>query len=157
MIKRIALLIGGLILLLALSSIWYQRAHAPQGQSLPTEFVTLQSPDGEVVRVEVEVADDEEEHRVGLMYRTSLPEGKGMVFVFNEPQDRSFWMKNTLIPLDILYFDGEGMFVSRTTMSPCTTVECPSYPSLGPARFALEVNAAEPLTAGVAEGWKLIR
>ncbi len=157
MIKRTSFLIGGLLVVLLLSSLWYHRAHAPQGQSLPTESVTLQSPNGDSIVIDVEVADDEEERRVGLMHRTSLQNGKGMVFIFNEPQDLSFWMKNTLISLDILYFDEVGNFVSRTTMSPCTTPQCPSYPSLGPARFALEVNAGETLTQEVDEGWKLVR
>ncbi len=155
MTRRIIFGIIGLVVFLGLSSLWYQRAHAPERQDVSGVHVILRSPDGDEVRVPVDVADTDDERRMGLMFREDLPDGQGMVFVFDEPQDRAFWMKNTLIPLDILYFDGDGMFVSRMMMSPCTTPECPSYPSGQPAQFALEVNAGEPLTDQVGRGWQL--
>lgn len=156
--KRLILTVVGLIVAIALSFVWYQSVHAP----VEFAFIELTSPDGDVVQLQVEVADDAQERMTGLMNRNSLPDGQGMVFVFDEPAypagglgELSFWMKNTLIPLDILYFDNDGKFVSRTTMSPCVTQECPLYPSAGPASFALEVNAGEVRTASVGEGWML--
>ena len=78
-----------------------------------------------------------------------------MLFIFSAPQQLSFWMKNTLIPLDILYFDSEGNFVSSSTMEPCTKDPCATYPSAGPAQYALEVNAGFAVENGINEAWSL--
>jgi len=86
--------------------------------------------------VEAEVARTEEERAQGLMYRESLAKGKGMLFVFSDSQIRSFWMKNTFIPLDIAYLDAELRIVEIQAMEPESTT---SLPSALPAMFALEV------------------
>ena len=78
-----------------------------------------------------------------------------MIFVFEQPQVLGFWMKNTLIPLDILFFDEGGQFVSRTTMDPCTSDTCPSYYSEAPSMYAIEVNRGEQKTASVGRGWTI--
>lgn len=152
--RQALLLIGLLLTALAVSVLWYDRVHAPV-LTLPTDTVTLRGPDGQTVQVFVEVADDAAEQERGLMDREHLPNGHGMIFVFDEPRELRFWMKNTLLPLDILYFDADADFVSRTTMSPCLADPCPLYPSNGLARFALEVNAGEPLTVPIGMGWVL--
>ena len=103
----------------------------------------------------VEVADTEEERAQGLMFRENLPENAGMWFVFPEPGIYAFWMKNTLIPLDVLYFDEEGKFVSVQTMNPCEHDPCKTYPSARPAKYALEVNAGFAEKEGVGEKWRL--
>ena len=65
-----------------------------------------------------------------------------MLFIFPDEAPRSFWMKNTRIPLDILYFDSQQNLVSmQQDVPPCRTERCPSYPSEGPARYVLELNA----------------
>lgn len=110
-------------------------------------------PDNTSLDIAVEIADSDAERQKGLMERASL-EG-GMLFVFPQEQELAFWMKDTLIPLDILYFDSRGQFVSVTTMQPCKADPCTTYPSAGPARFALEVNAGEAAAWGVGEGWIL--
>ncbi len=117
--------------------------------------VVLTGPAGERVTIAVEIADDPGERQAGLMFRSALPAGAGMLFVFPDDAERSFWMKNTLIPLDILFFDPAGRFVSRATMEPCDADPCPTTLSLGAARYALEVNRGEARTAAVGEGWFL--
>lgn len=118
-------------------------------------MIDLLGPRGEHVSIAVEIADDTDEKTRGLMFRQYLDNGSGMLFIFNEPQALAFWMKNTFLPLDILFFDGQGAFVSRTTMDPCDTEQCPTYPSEGMAKYALEVNRGEALTEQVVDGWQI--
>jgi len=93
------------------------------------------------VPVLVEIADDPDEQQVGLMNRTELPENQGMLFLFSQPQILSFWMKNTLIPLDVLFFDAEGNFAGVRTMDPCKKDPCTVYSSDTVATFALELSS----------------
>ena len=93
------------------------------------------------------VADNDEERERGLMFigpeeMADLPGGvhRGMIFVFDHDQYLNFWMKNTIIPLDIAYIDVDGVIVSINTMAPLDT-RSGQYPSGGLARYALEVNA----------------
>jgi len=86
--------------------------------------------------VQAEVARTFEERERGLMYRENLPKGRGMFFVFPDAQIRSFWMKNTFIPLDIAYLDAELRIVDIQPMEP---EKLDSHPSSLPAMFALEV------------------
>src|SRR5688572_9053819 len=78
-------------------------------------------------RFKVEIADDEAERTRGLMFRDSLGEDRGMLFIFEREEPLAFWMKNTKIPLDIMYFDAERRLVSVATAPPCTTPQCPNY------------------------------
>ncbi len=120
-----------------------------------TRKIRLLGPAGERVTLSVEIADDSMERQIGLMHRESLPAGTGMLFLFDAQMPLSFWMKNTLIPLDILFFDQSGRFVSRASMEPCAGDPCPTTPSAAATRYALEVNRAEAKTADVGEGWTL--
>jgi uncharacterized membrane protein (UPF0127 family) len=101
--------------------------------------VTLDASSGEEVEVRVEIADDTSEQMRGLMHRTALTENRGMLFVFPDEEIRSFWMKNTLIPLSIAYIDSEGRIVDIQDMKPLDD-DPPHYVSAEPARYALEVN-----------------
>lgn len=105
-------------------------------------------------RYTVEVADDAEERRMGLMFRDSMPEDGGMIFIHPSTQRMAYWMKNTRIPLDILYFDERRRLVSQQRdVPPCALGDgCPSYPSTGPARYVLELNAGQAARLGLKDG-----
>lgn len=116
----------------------------------------LESPTGEQRTFLVEVADDASERARGLMFREHLAEDAGMLFVFAEEQPLAFWMKNTFIPLDILYIAANGSIVSWTTMTPCEVEPCKSYPSLALAKYALEVPAGVVEKQGISTNWHLV-
>jgi uncharacterized membrane protein (UPF0127 family) len=101
----------------------------------------------------VELAETQEKIALGLMFRDSLDDGHGMLFIFPTEGRRSFWMKNTRIPLDIFYFnkDLELVSVSENT-PPCRKQRCPSYPSEGPAMYVLELNSGKAEELGVQPG-----
>lgn len=104
-------------------------------------------------RFTVELAETQEKQALGLMFRDSLPEDHGMLFIFPSEGLRRFWMKNTRIALDIMYFDADLKLVSVAEhVQPCRTQQCPSYPSAGPARYVLELNAGKAAELGVRPG-----
>jgi uncharacterized protein len=104
-------------------------------------------------RFTAELATDEAAREHGLMMRTSLAADRSMLFVFSDTAPRGFWMKNTLIPLDILYFDADRRLVStQLDVPPCKADPCPIYPSTGPARYVLELSAGTVKRIGVRDG-----
>jgi len=101
-------------------------------------------------RFDIEIADNQEARVRGLMFRDSMPADHGMLFVFESSYVQTFWMKNTRIPLDILYFDSTYKLVSvQERVPPCRSDPCAQYPSTGPAQYVLELNSgmAEKLGA----------
>ena len=106
-----------------------------------------------IARIFVEVSDDQEEFMRGLMFRQHLPWNAGMLFVFNDEDPRTFWMKNTLIPLDMIFVDSDSKIVDIIeNVPPCKQDECPTYPSREPAQHVLEVNAGFVQDTGVKIG-----
>jgi uncharacterized membrane protein (UPF0127 family) len=104
----------------------------------------------------VELATDGPSRERGLMMRTSLAPGHGMLFVFPHAGPQGFWMKNTLIPLDILYFDADRRLVSvQQNVPPCKADPCAIYPSAGPARYVLELSAGTAARIGLKVGDEL--
>ncbi|MFQ5604130.1 MAG: DUF192 domain-containing protein [bacterium] len=93
----------------------------------------------EGIPLQVEIAQDEEKSRKGLMFRQDLAENEGMLFVFSSQRILSFWMSNTYIPLDIAFIDQAGVIVDIQRMEPLD--ETKSYLSRAPSLYALEVNA----------------
>jgi uncharacterized membrane protein (UPF0127 family) len=75
----------------------------------------------------VEIADSEAEREEGLMGRTSLGANRGMAFLWDEPVESSFWMKDTLIPLSVAFWDERGRIVGLADMQPCREDPCPTY------------------------------
>jgi uncharacterized membrane protein (UPF0127 family) len=75
-----------------------------------------------------------------------------MLFIFPEEMPRSFWMKDTLIPLDMIFISAYLVIVDITTMQPCATDPCPDYTSRQPARYVLEVNAGYCRSRNIAIG-----
>ncbi len=103
-----------------------------------SQTVAIETGDADV-RVQVEVADEMGEMAKGLMGRTALAEDAGMLFVYPEERELSFWMRDTLIPLSIAFMDGEGRIIDIQDMKALDD-RPPHYKSAEPARYALEVN-----------------
>jgi uncharacterized membrane protein (UPF0127 family) len=89
------------------------------------------------VSIMVEIASSPEEQQQGLMFRDSLDEYSGMIFVYDQEQQMSFWMKNTLIPLSIAFISEEGIINEIHDMQP---LDLTSTRARYPAKYALEVN-----------------
>lgn len=98
-------------------------------------------------QLEIEIADDEFEIQTGLMYRPAMQENRGMLFVFKRPEPHAFYMKNTLIPLDIIFIDSNKQIVNiHKNAHP---LDESSLPSEGPVQYVLEING------GLSERWGL--
>jgi uncharacterized protein len=111
-------------------------------------------PDGFAVGVEL-VADDELRAQ-GLMYRDHLEPAAGMLFFFPRDGEYPFWMKNTRIPLDIIWIDSNRRIAHvKHDVPPCRTTECPNYPPNATARYVLEVAAGGAKRHGLKVGDQL--
>lgn len=108
-------------------------------------------------RYRVEVADDPQERARGLMFRDRLEAGRGMLFIHDRAEPQAYWMKNTRIPLDILYFDASRRLVGQQRdVPPCSLGNaCPNYPSGAPALYVLELNAGEATRLQLRQGTEL--
>jgi uncharacterized membrane protein (UPF0127 family) len=104
--------------------------------------------------VVLEVAATPQERNRGLMYRESLPDGHGMLFVFDDDADHEFWMKNTLIPLDMIFIDaGRRVVGVHANATPLST----ALISVGaPSRYVLEVPGGWAARRGVARGDRVL-
>lgn len=93
------------------------------------------------VCISAEVADTPTARAQGLMFRETLAEDKGMLFIFDTEARHSFWMKNTYIPLEIIWIDSNLSIVHIEHAVPCTTAECASHIPVQKALYVVEVNA----------------
>jgi uncharacterized membrane protein (UPF0127 family) len=121
-------------------------ADAPQTQ-LPR--ITLQSG---IHQLDVQVAATPSQRQTGLMFRQSMPQHEGMLFVFDEASVQCFWMKNTLIPLTAAFLDDQGTIVNLVDMKPLDTT---SHCSKKPVRYVLETNQGWFAKRRIATGQKL--
>jgi uncharacterized membrane protein (UPF0127 family) len=114
-----------------------------------TKKLTVDGPAGGPVIISAELARTDDQREVGLMYRKKLDEGKGMLFIFDEDERLSFWMKNTLLPLSIAFISSDGRILETRDMEP---LDLNSVRSARPARFALEVPQGWFDKAGIGVG-----
>jgi uncharacterized protein len=110
----------------------------PELSDWPETSVAVRSGE-EVHEVTAVVAADPEARRRGLQQVESLPEGAGMLFLFPRDHTSGFWMKDTLIPLEIAFVDAEGEVIETQSMEPCEEEPCPRHFPSKPYRAALEV------------------
>lgn len=107
-------------------------------RGLETTPITIE--DGEITYVlTVALAATAESRAQGLMNITDLGDLDGMLFVWEEPTTTAFWMKDTILPLDIAFFDDDFAYVDSFSMLPCTESPCPNYPAAGSFSYAVEV------------------
>ena len=97
----------------------------------------------------LEVADTEQSRETGLMRRDEMPADHGMLFIFDDETPRTFWMKNTRIPLDILFLDGTKHVISIEQMK---AYDLSTTRSGGPAKYAIELNEGAAARAGAKVG-----
>jgi uncharacterized membrane protein (UPF0127 family) len=116
-----------------------------------TSELVVHASDG-AVTFRVEVADTPEEREVGLMDRETLDPYDGMAFVWEEPVRTSFWMRDTIIPLSIAFWDADGEIVAMFDMDPCTAEPCPSYAPEGEILGAVEVDRGRLAVEGIEVG-----
>jgi uncharacterized protein len=121
------------------------------GPTFESATAIIETDDGPVM-VDIEVAATDEERARGLMNRESLDEDAGMMFIFFEANSGGFWMKNTLIPLSIAFFDHEGEILKILDMTPCKKDPCQIYDPGVKYFGALEVNRGAFDEWGVEEG-----
>lgn len=133
--------------LIAAFGLWVVQGASVRAAELePLEIVTKSG----VHVFAVEIAKTEQQRMTGLMYRKELPEGRGMLFDFSPEQNVSMWMKNTFIPLDMIFIrsDGRILRIAENTVPQSETI----IPSGGPAKAVLEVIAGTARKYGIAPG-----
>ena len=127
-----------------------------QNQHSGKEQITITNSAGRAIPIYVEIADEWPELQKGLMFRESLPEDEGLLFIFPSSGNYPFWMKNTLIPLDAIYMDANGTIVDILQMEPCIADPCPSYPPDADALYVLEVNKGFSERHGIEIGNRMV-
>jgi uncharacterized protein len=103
-------------------------------------------------KIDTQVAQTPAQREIGLMFRKEMPQQEGMLFVFEEPSQQCFWMKNTLIPLTAAFVADDGTVVNLEDMKPQTT---DAHCSAKPVRYVLEMNKGWFAKKGIKAGSKL--
>jgi len=141
------------LLLLLASLAWAQDARDAYAITpMSTSWVELHGH-----RYAVEIAQTNPQRARGLMFRDHLADNRGMLFIHDVQEPLAYWMKNTLIALDIFYFDSNRRLVSVSKRTPPCTLgdDCPPYRSDGPAQYVLELNAGAADRLHVKKGDRL--
>ena len=117
------------------------------------ELSFLDANGKELSKLEIEIVDNNADRQKGMMFRKSMPEHRGMLFVFDQQEPQAFWMKNTLIPLDIIYVNDKKTVVS--IQKNATPLSEKSLPSDAPAIYVVETNAGYSAKFGISKGSKI--
>ena len=128
--KFIPLCIAGFIIFLNLSSILANEI----------SFETIQL-DIAGKTFNLEVANTTQKRQQGLMYRENLGARAGMLFIYSSPADNRIWMKNTLIPLTVVWLDAKARVIDIKKLLPCRQQECPIYGVDRASKYIIELNA----------------
>lgn len=131
-------------------ALWFTPlAHAQETPQTQLQRITLTAG---IHQIDTQVALTPQQHQIGLMYRTEMPQNEGMIFVFPSPSKQCFWMKNTILPLTAAFVADDGTIVNLEDMQPQTTE---SHCSLRPVRYVLEMNQGWFAKKGIKAGSKL--
>jgi uncharacterized protein len=122
---------------------------------LPEARLVFAGSGGPELSLHVQVAETAQSQATGLMHVKRMPDRTGMAFLFGEPTLTPFWMKDTLIPLDIAFWDGRGRIVTTFTMSPCKANPCRFYEPTTPYVGSVEMNAGLLAASGIRVGDKV--
>jgi len=148
--------LGGVILSIILGSCGFPLLLGSQGQelgqTLPIGAELVLSNDRVI---ELEVAKTAAEQSQGLMFRSQLPPGRGMLFDFDTPRIARFWMKNTLIPLDMIFLQEEKVQAILEQIPPCKSDPCPVYGPWMEVDQVLELGAGQAQNLGIKVGDRL--
>lgn len=141
--------IGMVVLTLAACANGAEPVHGDAGNRI---LVRIQTAGGTIELENLQVARTSESQARGLMGQTSLPQDGGMAFLFDERTRAAFWMKDTLIPLSILFWQGDGRIIDILDMQPCRADPCPVYRASAPYVGAIEMNRGAFERRGVEVG-----
>ena len=147
------LILGLVLTLVAACGSMSQGGQDLSQHGLPVEALQIVTHDGQVHRFRVEIADNDATRERGLMFRKSLTPDAGMLFDFKREQDVAFWMKNTLIPLDMVFIDAHGTVVN--VAADATPLSEANVPSAGPVLGVLEIKGGRAAQIGVRAGDKV--
>ncbi len=113
---------------------------------------TVTTADGEVCELCLWLAASGDQRQRGLMFVTDLGDADGMAFRYESPHSGSFWMKNTLLPLSIGFYDADGEWLDAFDMDPCTADPCPTYPTPNGFLVAIETSQGNLAELGIEAG-----
>jgi hypothetical protein len=122
------------------------------------DYIEIQIPNGLAVRVDVEIADNDSERSRGLSGRQYLGDYEGMLFIYQNEVNNPFWMKDMLIPLDIIFIDSDNYIVDiQKNRQPCSNDYCPSIAPNEMYIYVLEVNAGFCEENEIEEGYRMVQ
>ena len=137
--------------LLLLSASLVMPTHAQQEQQPQTDLARTQLSVG-LYKIDTQIAQTPLQREIGLMFRKTMPQAEGMIFVFEQPATQCFWMRNTLLPLTAAFVADDGRIVNLVDMQPMTEN---SHCSTEPVRYVLEMNQGWFAKKNIKKGAKL--